>query len=93
MPRHVLLVVPEVATPVTVTVWVSLRSASVKVTAPVAVSGVLEAGGSKPLSRLIVLAAWALVITGASSVPVTVIGDVLRYDAAGLAVVDLPPYK
>ena len=31
-------VVPEATTPVTVTVWVSLRSTSVKVTAPVAVS-------------------------------------------------------
>ncbi len=58
---------PEAATPVTVTVCVSLRSTSVKVTAPVAVSSVVEPVGFGWLgfdSSVIVPVCALLVIPG-----------------------------
>ena len=67
---------PEATTPVIDTVCASLRSTSVKVTAPVAVSGVAEPVGFGWLAlkrSVIVPICWPLVMTGVSLVPVTVI--------------------
>ena len=66
---------PEATTPVTDTVWVSLRSTSVKVSAPVAVSAAVEPVGfgcAVLNSSVMVPVCAPLVITGASLVPVTV---------------------
>ena len=68
--------VPEATTPVIVTVWWSLRSTSVKVTVPVAVSLAVEpvGFGCGVLNRSVIAPACSpLVMTGVSLVPVTVI--------------------
>ena len=67
---------PEATTPVIDTVWWSLRSTSVKVTAPVAVSAVVDPVGFGWLGldrSAIVPVCVPLVMTGVSLVPVTVI--------------------
>ena len=61
---------PDAATPVTVTVWVSLKSASVKNRAPFVVSGVVEP--VTPAISVIGPPCTLDVITGTSLVPLMV---------------------
>ena len=70
------VVMPEATTPVIDTVWWSLRSTSVKVTVPLAVSSAVEPVGLGWLGlvrSVIVPVCVPLVMTGVSLVPVTVI--------------------